>query len=318
MDNGESSKLTVKRISSSPYFSPLFSQLEIETIENLTKSLMLPINSTEISSVLITNTHSDLSAISEQQLKACRLMIHPNSGYDNFSREFVALAQFPIVLGNQIRANAVTNYILSALFSHYSAIPVEQNWNHLRKWPRKLLSELNILILGQGQIGSLLKSSLTPLAREVRVFDPHAGFPDLNLQNIDVLIPACSLNNKNQSLIDELMLLKLNEDFLLINAARGNLVNTKELLSVLKKRPRAFAVLDVFEIEPFDFESIYKEINNIKLTSHIAGVFKNIDYDTAQFEAKVIFDFINLDSSAFEKLYTNLLLKNRLRNQDLI
>ena len=311
MDNGVSSRLTVKRISSSPYFSFDFSQLEKETIEGFKTAEMLPLNSSEITSVLITNTHTDLSLVSDQQLKACQLMIHPNSGYDNFSREFVALAQFPIVLGNEIRANAVTNYILSALFSHYSAIPVEQNWNKLRKWPRKLLSELNILILGQGHIGSLLKSSLSPLVKEVRVYDPHAGLPDLNLQKIDVLIPACSLNSFNQSFIDEFMLLQLNEDFLLINAARGDLVNTEELIEVLKLRPRAFAILDVFEKEPCDF-SLFSSLTNISLSSHIAGVYANIDQVTANFVARVIADFSELSPEEFDQLYESMLLKNRL------
>ncbi len=318
MKNAPISNLSVKRISSSPYFSSTFTQLESETIGRLTNAEMLPFNSSKLASVLITNTHTELSSISTDQLAACRLMIHPNSGYDNFSREFIANAKFPIVIGNPIRANAVANFILSALFSHYEVIPTEIAWNPSRKWPRKILSELNILILGHGHIGSLLKNSLTPLAQEVRIYDPYAGFTNLDLNNIDVLIPTCSLNKKNTHFIDKNFLLKLNEDFLLINAARGSLIHTQNLLDVLKNRPEAYAVLDVFEKEPCNFENIYNEAKNISLTSHIAGVYKNIDAATAHFEASVIFDFINLENSLFENKYKNLLLKNRLFHQDLI
>jgi D-3-phosphoglycerate dehydrogenase len=172
--------------------------------------------------------------------------------------------------------------------------------------------------LGHGHIGSLLKNSLTPLAQEVRIYDPYAGFTNLDLNNIDVLIPACSLNKKNTHFIDKNFLLKLNEDFLLINAARGSLIHTQNLLDVLKNRPEAYAILDVFEKEPCNFENIYKEVKNISLTSHIAGVYKNIDAATAHFEASMIFDFINLENSLFENKYKNLLLKNRLFHQDLI
>ena len=311
------SKFTVKRISSSPYFSVDFSKLEQETIQNLTEAEMLPLNSTKLTSALITNTHTDLISISKEQLEICKLMIHPNSGYDNFSSDFISKVNFPVVIGNPIRANAVTNFILSALLSHYSPIPVEAGWNESRKWPRKLLSELTILILGHGHIGRLLSESLAPLASEVRIYDPHAGFPDLDLQNVDVLIPACSLNKKNHHLIDEAMLMKLNADFLLINAARGSLVNTKDLLSVLQKRASAFAILDVFEKEPADFNQ-FKEIKNILLSSHIAGVYQRIDINTANFEAQVISDFMNLSVLEFEQIYKTILLKNRLKDPDFL
>ncbi|MDD4975651.1 MAG: NAD(P)-dependent oxidoreductase [Bacteriovorax sp.] len=318
MKKGKFSKFTVKRISSSPYFSSDFSKLEQETIINLTAADMLPLNSPELTSILITNTHTDVSSITQEQLEICQLMIHPNSGYDNFPSNFISKVNFPVVIGNPIRANAVASFILSALLSHYSPIPNEATWSESRKWPRKLLAELNILILGHGHIGRLLSESLAPLARVVRIYDPYAGFPDLDLQNIDVLIPACSLNKKNQHLIDEAMLLKLNEDFLLINAARGSLVNTKDLLSVLLKRPSAFAVLDVFEKEPADFNQLFKETKNIKFSSHIAGVYKKIDINTANFEAQVISDFIKLDVIEFEIKYKTMLLKNRLLSPDFL
>jgi D-3-phosphoglycerate dehydrogenase len=311
------SKFTVKRISSSPYFSKDFSKLEQETIYNLTGSDMLPLNSNELASVLITNTHTDLSSISEEQLEMCQLMIHPNSGYDNFPAEFVSKANFPIVIGNPIRAHAVANYILSALLSHYSDIPNEITWNEKRKWPRKLLSELNILILGHGHIGSLLSESLAPLAREVRIFDPFAGFPNLKLQNIDVLIPICSLNKKNRSLVNKAMLLELNEDFLLINAARGGLVDTEDLLTVLAIRQDASAVLDVFEKEPADF-SQFSQTKNIFLSSHLAGVYKKIDLTTANFEAQAIFDFMKMEDAEFENKYKTKILKNRLQGQNFL
>ena len=105
---------------------------------------------------------------------------------------------------------------------------------------------------------------------------------------------------------------QLNEDFLFINAARGALVKTEDLLSMLSTRPDAFAVLDVFENEPANFHDLLMKSKNLKLSSHIAGVYKNIDYFTAEFEAKVISNFLRLESSEFEKFYKIMNLKNRL------
>jgi len=318
MKKGNKSNFSIKRTSTSPYFSTSFSQLEFDTIKKLTGVEILPSQSPSIVSALITNTHTDFSTISTEQLDACELLIHPNSGYDNFPCQFIANANFPIIIGNPIRAHAVTNFILSSLLSHYSSIPVESSWSASRSWPRKLLSEINILILGIGHIGTLLKKSLEPLVKEIRIYDPYAGFPDLDLRNIDVLIPACSLNKQNYHFINSAILSQLNEDFLLINAARGSLVKTEDLLSILATRPSAYAVLDVFEKEPADFQALYKKTHQLKLSSHIAGVYKNIDHSTAEFEAKVISDFFKLELNEFEKTYKTMNLKNRIIGTDFL
>ena len=318
MKKGIRSNLSVKRISTSPYFSPDFEKLEKDIIKKLTNADMLASNDEKIASILITNTHTDTKKIRKEQIEACELLIHPNSGYDNLSVEFIKSAKFPIIIGNPIRAMAVSNYILSALINHYSSLPIETLWSEKRKWPRKLLSELNILVLGKGHIGSILSQSLTPLVSNISFFDPFEGFHELNLKNIDVVILACSLNNENRHIINNHFLDQLNDNFLLINAARGGLVKTDDLIKTLTLKPKAYAVLDVFEKEPADF-SLFSSLKNIKHTSHIAGVYQNIDLITAQFEAQVIHDFITFDESDFLSAYKKTNLKNRLSaNQDFL
>lgn len=311
------SKLVVKRISTSPYFKESFARLEKETIERAANATVLPLNSTEPADILITNTHTLTDKISSADQEQCQLMIHPNSGYDNLGAEFVAAARFPVIVGNPIRAQAVTNFILSALFSHYSRLPSQQAWDEGRKWKRRLLSELSIVILGGGHIGSLLEKSLLPLAGKIQVFDPYQGRSALDLNGVDVVIPACSLNAENHHFIDRDFLAKLNEDFLLINAARGQLVKTNDLIDILKKRPGAFAFLDVFETEPADF-SLFKELNNVQLSSHIAGVYSSIDETTANYVGNVIADFQTMEEAAFNEKYKSVLLKSRLQNGMLV
>jgi D-3-phosphoglycerate dehydrogenase len=308
------SKISIKRISTSPYFSPAFAQIEKEKIELIEGAKMLPLNSDDIAEILISNTHTNVSKIPKKQMEACRLWIHPNSGHDNLEEEFIREANFPIIVGNPIRAQAVANYILSALLSHYSPMPdleTHKKWNESRKWPRKILSELNILIIGQGHIGTILNNSLKNLAASVLTYDPYKGKTELSLSGIDVVIMACSLNKLNYHLIDGHFLTQLNKDFLLINAARGALVNTNDLLHTLAVQPLAHAVLDVFEEEPADFK-IFEGVQNIIVTSHIAGVYKNIDKVTASFESEIISDFIHLEKDHFENKYKTVNLKNRL------
>ena len=313
MKKGIQSKFTVKRLSSSPYFSPYFARLEKETIEKnpLIKMFDAEDSVSNISDILITNTHTIPENLSADQLKSCQLMIHPNSGYDNFSYDFVQKANFPIVIGNPIRAHAVSNFILSGLFSHYCENPIHQVWNKERKWSRKLINELTILIIGHGHIGKTLAQSLAPLVGELKIYDPYLDKNKLELKNTDVVILACSLNQKNQGIVNSAFLSQLNPDFLLINAARGALVKTQDLIEILKKQNKAFAILDVFDKEPYDF-SLFSEVKNVKLSSHIAGVFSKISEVTAQFEAAVINDFLAMDEVSFQEKYQTMMLKNRL------
>ena len=304
--------LTIKRISSSPYFSDQFLKNEQEQLE---AALNIKFVESECADILITNTHTNLNELSHKQLNRCQIIVHPNSGYDNFNAEFVATQDFPIVIGHTIRSQAVANFILSNLMSHFSPTPKHKVWDRERKWKRKLLSELTVLIIGNGHIGKILESTLRPLCGELRIFDPYLGLNTLDLKNVDVVLLAMGLNKKNDKMIDQYFLSKLNSDFLIINAARGSLINTTDLINSLKNNPNAFAYLDVFEVEPCDF-SLFDSIKNISLSSHVAGVYRNIDQATINFEIKIITDFINLEIEQFKTLHSSLLLSSHLSDDN--
>lgn len=227
---------------------------------------------------LATNTHTPIELLPAQLLKQTTILLHANSGYDNFPPKWVQNQSFPIVVGNKIRAQAVTQYILTELLSYFNHIPSHQNWDSTRKWDRKLLDQQKILILGNGAIGSKLKASLFPLAKSITIYDPfqNKNF-DLNsrLNEFDIVIFACSLNESSYHLLNQKNIKFLKEDVFLINAARGPLIAEKPLLRFLMKNSHAYAVLDVFEEEPFATQ--FHELENIKTTSHIAGVSCDLD-----------------------------------------
>ena len=83
--------------------------------------------------VLITNTQLDFDEINQDILSRTQLIIHPNSGFDNIPRSIIQDYDFPIILGNPIRANAVAEYSLSCLFHHMSSVPFQKGWQAGRK-----------------------------------------------------------------------------------------------------------------------------------------------------------------------------------------
>ncbi|MBC7430175.1 MAG: hypothetical protein H7336_16295 [Bacteriovorax sp.] len=310
MKNLDTSKLTIKRTSISPYFSPEFNQKEIETLYPYVD--MLPSGSVDVTDMLITNTHTNFNLLSFEQIEKLKLIIHPNSGYDNIPIDFVKGSKAPIIIGSTIRAQAVSQYIMSALLNHFSPIPSSNQWDWDRKWPRRLLTDLKVVMLGYGHIGKILNAALTPLVKELVIYDPFENKTQLDHKQADVVILACGLNSKNRHIIDKNFLNAVKENILVINAARGELVKTADLINFLMANDEAYAVLDVFEKEPNDF-SDFRHLKNVRLTSHIAGVFKNIDTLTLEFELEVIRDFSSMTEFDFKNKYQKMILQNKLR-----
>ena len=172
-----------------------------------------------------------------------------------------------------------------------------------------------VVIIGHGYIGR--SKSLKPLSKKSH-FDPPK-LPSLEevLEKADIVISACSLK-QNVGFINENSFKRMKKNVLFINPARGKLVNEKHLIHFLEKNSEAFAFLDVFEQEPLSFEK-FAHLQNVKLSSHIAGVFNNIDQSIIDFETDILRSYreayqSNEIPSLFEGPFKSLLLKNKIHN----
>ncbi|MCP4911525.1 MAG: hypothetical protein GY909_00290 [Oligoflexia bacterium] len=310
---------TICRLNISPYQSNNFRTQESSLFESL--GYRYQFETPENAQILISNTHTEFEKLGDDVLKNCKLIIHPNSGYDNISLEFVEKmneAGVSILSGNSIRSNAVATYILSSFFEYFASVPAKETWQDGRSWPRVKMEELNILILGQGHIGTKVEQSLRPVVGEVHVYDPFKNMTRLDnelLAKVDVIIPACGLNATSEKIINEKFLAELKDEVLIINGARGKLIDQTALIKFLKAKPQSFAYLDVFEKEPCDF-AIFKGLKNVALTSHIAGVFATIDQTILDFEKEVITDFKELSSDEFQSKYHSLILQNKIKETE--
>ncbi|MBC7715242.1 MAG: hypothetical protein H7177_17990, partial [Rhizobacter sp.] len=224
MKNWDNNRPIIKRTSTSPYFTAEFNQKESDTLYPYVD--MLPPGAVELTDMLITNTHTNFDLLSMEQIEKLKLIIHPNSGYDNIPVDFVKGSKAPIVIGSTIRAQAVSQYIMSALLNHFSPIPTGNQWDWDRKWPRRLISDLKVVMIGYGHIGKILHSTLTPLVKELTVYDPFENKTQLDNKQADVVILACGLNSKSRHIVDKNFLNHVSENVLVINAARGELIKT--------------------------------------------------------------------------------------------
>ncbi|MBB4291490.1 lactate dehydrogenase-like 2-hydroxyacid dehydrogenase [Rhizobium leguminosarum] len=152
-------------------------------------------------------------------------------------------------------------------------------WNASVKVVTRSLSELSVGIVGMGAIGKAVASRCLsfgmpvfwwgPREKEDVPFRRASDLESLARDN-NVLIVASSADKSNRHMISGRVLDELGPDGLLVNVARGSLVDEEALIERLKLGRLGGAALDVFEQEPTD-PTKWRGVPNIILTPHSAG-----------------------------------------------
>lgn len=149
----------------------------------------------------------------------------------------------------------------------------------LLDFPIRELQGKTLGIVGYGELGKAVAKVASAFGMEVLIAkrnldDERSGRVPLGdlLKNVDVLSLHCPLNEDTRGLIgkDELALMK--HDAVLINAARGGLVDEVALLEALENKKLGGAGIDVIEQEPpaSDYPLLQTNLPNLIVTPHIA------------------------------------------------
>ncbi|GAA2329352.1 2-hydroxyacid dehydrogenase [Streptomyces caniferus] len=144
------------------------------------------------------------------------------------------------------------------------------------------LADKSVLIVGYGSIGSAIEDRLTPfacarvarVARTARdtVRGPVHPLSDLSalLPDADVVVLATPLTETTRGLVGTDFLARMKDGALLVNIARGQIVDTKALLAELDSG-RLRAALDVTDPEPLPPEHPLWHAPGVLITPHVGG-----------------------------------------------
>ena len=154
----------------------------------------------------------------------------------------------------------------------------------LGKWekiPGKALSENTLGVIGMGNIGKAVTRRARAFGMKVfgndiididHVFITETGIEMTSLEsllsNSDFVSVNCDLNPTSHHLINAKTLALMKPEAILINTARGPLVEEKALIEALQTQRLAGAALDVFEVEPLPLDSPLLKIENVLLAPH--------------------------------------------------
>lgn len=206
-------------------------------------------------------------------LDACKardVAVYPATGAND-----LAVAEYVI---------AMTLVLLRRAYGASAAVAAGQ-------WPRQALigeemAGKTMGLVGFGAIAHEVAARAGALGMDVVAYDPHlpADHPqwkmarrlalDALLAEADVVSLHVPLTQSTRHMLDAGALACMKPQAVLINAARGGIVDEPALCTALRNRQIAGAALDVFEQEPVTAESgaIFAGIDTLVLTPHIAGV----------------------------------------------
>ena len=226
-------------------------------------------------------------------------------GLDNIDLELCKarnVAVYPATGANDL---AVAEYVISAALSllrgTWQASPDVIGG----KWPRgtnigREASGSRFGLIGFGSIARQVAGRAVALGMQVSAYDPYLPDDDsawsdvdtVSLQELaetsDVVSVHVPLTKETRNIIDADFIERMKNDAILINTARGGVVDEQALTAALRSGQLGGAALDVFASEPVDAEGgkSFAGIPNLMLTPHIAGITEESNVRVSQLTAE--------------------------------
>ncbi|MGB3714456.1 MAG: hydroxyacid dehydrogenase [Candidatus Promineifilaceae bacterium] len=154
------------------------------------------------------------------------------------------------------------------------------------QWSSRELFRKEVGIVGASNTGRYVIELLKPFEVTILLYDPFISDEeaiklvatklelDELLRRADVVSLHAPANEHTHHMLNAERLALMKDDALLINTARGSLIDETSLIEELSKG-RFFAFLDVTEPEPLAEDSPLRALENVVVTPHIAGCIEN-------------------------------------------
>ena len=218
-----------------------------------------------------------------------------SSGFDRVPLDYIKQHDIEIHNARGVYSIPMAEYAVAGVLDIYKKMNVFRDRQKLHLWEKQRnLLELygkSIIIFGCGSVGC-------ECAKRFAAFGAHVtgvkrkkleigekewyyaqGFRQIiktddtdkvvsAVQKGDIVLSAIPLSDSTRCFFDNKMFSEMKKNAIFVNISRGEVVDTKALIRSLKEQEIAGAVLDVFEEEPLDEESVFWDMNNCIVTPH--------------------------------------------------
>jgi (S)-sulfolactate dehydrogenase len=246
---------------------------------------------TEVAALVVRNrTRVDVELL--DRAPRLRVVGRLGVGLDNIDVEACRARKIEVIPATGANALAVAEYVICTVMLLLRGAYLATAEVAAGAWPRAALSEgretsgKTLGIIGFGGIGRLVAQRAQGLGMRVIASDPllPGDAPvwaesrvsrrelDALLAEADAITLHVPLAPETRHLIDARRIAMMRVGSVLVNTARGGVVDEAALAAALRAKHLAGAALDVFEEEPLKPGSVLAGVPNLVLTPHVAGV----------------------------------------------
>jgi D-3-phosphoglycerate dehydrogenase len=222
-------------------------------------------------------------------LNQCKVIVRTGIGYNNIdveaaSRKGIMVANVPDYCAGEVADHAMALLLsLVRKVTFLSAQVKREKWSFIEAKPIPRLSETTLGLYGCGNIAQSVARRAQAFDIQVCGFDPYlpdAVFEKTGIGKLSSLDELCAasdfislhapLTPETRHIIDWQALQKMKKTAVIVNTARGPLIQHDDLYRALKEGVIAGAALDVTEQEPPAFPLPLNELDSVLITPHVA------------------------------------------------
>ncbi len=220
-----------------------------------------------------------------------RVVARAGVGLDNIDVEECGRRNIMVVNTPGAATVAVAELAVGLMLAVLRKIPKADRGMKARKWEKKDLLGAELFgktagIVGMGRIGRAVADRLLPFGVRILATDPHPkpapaySFVPLEqlLRESDIVTLHTALSAETRGMLGREQIGMMKQGAVLVNTARGALVDEEALYDALKAGKLAGAGIDVYSEEPYSGKLC--ELENVVLTPHLGS-------DTAEGQARV-------------------------------
>ncbi len=217
---------------------------------------------------------------------ALKVISKHGSGTDTIDKPAAAARGIEVTAAVGANAAAVAEQAMALLLGCAKSVAQLNERMHAGHWDKAThksveLAGATIGLIGLGAIGRRFARMCDAMGMRVIGFDPFAGdLPDyiepVDLETIwrvaDAISLHCPLTSENRAMVNAQTLARCKPGVILVNTARGGLIDEAALLAAVGSGHVAMAGLDSFVVEPMTVPHIFHGQPGFLLSPHIGGV----------------------------------------------
>jgi len=227
-------------------------------------------------------------------LKKCnklKIISRHGVGYDNVDLNYLNNKKIALAITGTANAVTVAEHVMAMFLNICKIIKQSDRLVRDGKFSEKRslpdffeLYKKNIFILGFGRIGRELAKRCLGFDTKVYIYDPFVEISiikknncipidfDEGLRIADFISVHIPLNEKTINLISKEQLIVMKKNCILVNTARGGIINEQDLIWAIENKEIYGAGIDVYEQEPPSIDNHLFTLDNITFTPHNAGL----------------------------------------------